>query len=119
MEREKQMRCPQEGGLLAVRTLASRLARRAHLRRFCSDGHPVLAIEESLIEMAVSKLHEFILSSYERDDIPSLRRYVEAAVRVYAAEKAVSYDEDESVRQAIVEEACSFSLDRMLAPAIQ
>jgi len=106
--------CRDAPGLLAVQVFASRLTRRALLRRFCPSDHPVLAIEEDLIEMARSKLQEHILASYPRDDIPGLREAVHAAMRQTAVEKVTGYDEDETVREELVEEVCAEPIDDVL-----
>lgn len=106
-----------ESGLTAVRTFAHRLTRRALLRRFCQSDHPVLAIEEDLVEMAKSKLHESILASFTPEDIPKLRPALEMAVKASAMEKVAGYDEDQNVKDEIVLEVCSVPLDDILTPA--
>jgi hypothetical protein len=100
----------------AARILAHRLTRRAVLKRFCQEGHPVLAIEEDLIEMARSKLHEAVLSVLTSESpvlCEAVRAAVRAAVRRGAAERAAGYEEDQSVRDEIVSEVCLSAMDGM------
>jgi hypothetical protein len=105
-------------GVEAIRLLAGRLARRAHLRKYCSADHQVLEIEEELIEMATSKLRAFILSSFSRDEILLLRQPVEKAIRDFAAQKALSYDDDPSTVDSIAD-ACSAEISPILFQAHQ
>ncbi len=97
---------------------AIRLARRALLRRFCSADHPVLTIEEDLVEMARSKLQEHILSHYLKEDAPGLEGAVRALMRAAAVEKASKFAEDESVRMELVEEVCSEPIGKMLTAEV-
>lgn len=86
----------------AIRTFASRLARRLLLERLCGDGHPVLANENDLVEMASSRLQELMLCHPERAR-SATRAKVEAAVRRTAAERIARSDEDEDVKQEMLD----------------
>ena len=107
--------CRDAPGLQAVRVFTSRLARRAVLRRSCPSGHPVLAIEDDLIEMARSKLQEHMLSSYPEGVVPALREEIRSAMRLIARERVTKYGEDEPLRTELVDEVCSEPMDVLLA----
>lgn len=95
----------------AARILAYRLTRRAVLKRFCQEGHSVLAIEDDLVEMARSKFHEAVLIVKNSKNIPWLCELLKKMILEFASEKAAGYDEDQSVRDEIVSEVCLEALN--------
>jgi len=52
-----------------INTYAMRLARLCYLKHYCSCDSIILKIEENLVEMAASKLQEYILAYYSIDSV--------------------------------------------------
>lgn len=93
------------------RTFANRLARLALLRTKCEDDHPVLAVERDLVEMARSKLQEHVMVRVTGDSRRLFRPLLESWVRSAAMERALAFDEEDSVKEAVLtslrsEESC-------------
>lgn len=44
----------------AIEVCSTRIARKVILKRYCPDGHPVLEVENQLVEMAAAKLIEIV-----------------------------------------------------------
>lgn len=79
-----------------LKTYATRLARKHVLQNVGPSGAKVLETEEQLLEMALSRLREGILSMQERPK----ENVVAAIVRKEASLLIRYYAEDESVRKA-------------------
>ena len=84
-----------------METFSIRLARLAYLRHRCLEGHPVLSTEESLLEMARSKLREHLWSHYSPEELRAARPDLEAQIRRLARLKTISQVGDEEVRESI------------------
>ena len=79
-----------------VRTYGSRIARRAILEKYCPDGHPVLEIENHLIEMAAASLAEAMVKQ------TSSLKDVILAVRKAAIAQIEEFDEEDSVKTSVL-----------------
>lgn len=79
-----------------LKTYAKRLARKHVLQNLGPDGKKVLETEEQLLEMALSRLREELLSKVERPD----EGRVAALVRKEASFLVGRYTEDDGVRDA-------------------
>lgn len=96
-----------------IRTFAMRLARRCSLERICSREHPVMITELHLIEMAKSKLQEYVLIN-----VPYiLPEVLENQIRNVASMEAASYVNDEATRRAVMRAIWREKLDD-LVPAM-
>ena len=102
------------GSLEVLRTYAMRVARRMLLRRCCEEGHPVLAIEEDLVQMARSRLQEFLLASYSPDDLAGVRPAVHQAVQRAASAWIVAADGDQDVKSSLLEQLDGLSEDDLV-----
>lgn len=93
----------------AVRTFALRVARLMIIRQHCQGDHPILSIEEDLVQMARSRLQEYILVSIPRD--AETRLAVSQAV-LEVVSRRIQMDEEDPVRLSrIFEDLQSFPLD--------
>ena len=82
----------------AVRTFGNRYARRMILRRSFGDSHPVLQVENNLVEMARSQLQEVILATLP--NIPETTRgELVRSLRRAASERILASEEDEEVKE--------------------
>lgn len=93
-----------------LKTYATRLARKHVLQKVGPSGLRVLETEEQLLEMALSRLREGLLSMQERleDSV------VAGIVRREAVVLVGHYAEDEGVRMAATTEVESLSDDDIL-----
>jgi hypothetical protein len=66
---------------------ALRLARLCYLRHLCPKDHPVLITELHLVEIAQSKLREYILSNYSLEEIQMLKPSFESEIKQIARNK--------------------------------
>lgn len=90
---------------------AARLARRAILRRYCFGDHPVLMIEEDLVDMARARLQDHVLET-GADRTASAQ-----AVRDAAAARVLASDEEDRVKVTALTEVVSMSAEEIL-PAV-
>lgn len=73
-----------------LQTYSCRLARKIYLQEKCGNCHPVLETEGQLVEMALSKLTEFILSSKIE------RNLIAEAIRIRTEISLLELIDDES-----------------------
>lgn len=104
------------GGVDVLHTYACRVARRLLLKLSCDEEHPVLQIEENLIEMAKSRLQEFLLSAFPEDK-SIVRLSAIIAVKRVAASKIIAADVDKSVKQGLLNQLYAIPMDD-LVPSI-
>ena len=107
---------PELGELDLLQTYASRVARRMLLMRFCGEGHPVLAIEEDLIQMAKSRLQEFLLASFDSDRLDLVRPLLSSVVRKVAYSRIMASDADHEVKESLLEELQDMPMEDLLPP---
>jgi hypothetical protein len=101
------------GGIDVLHTYACRVARRLLLKSSCDEDHPVLAIEEHLIEMAKSRLQEFLLASFPED--PSIMRLSAiVAVKRVAASKIQAADIDLAVKKELLGQLDEMPMDDLI-----
>jgi hypothetical protein len=90
------------------RVYACRLARRLYLQRKCEPGHPVLVIEHQLIEMALSRLAEIMLTT-------KANRYIIAeAIKIRAEMWLRDLIEDTELRNSIIDELLHMTQQEIL-----
>src|SRR5512135_79879 len=89
------------GGIDVLHTYACRVARRLLLKSSCEEDHPVLAIEEDLIEMAKARLQEFLLASFP-DEPSIIRLSAIIAVKRVAASKIQAAEVDQEVKKELL-----------------
>jgi hypothetical protein len=89
------------GGIDVLRTYAYRVARRLLLKSSCEEDHPILAIEENLIEMAKARLQEFLLGSFPEDP-KVVRLSAIIAVKRVAASKIRAADIDQEIKKELL-----------------
>ena len=87
---------------------SSRLARKLYLRRKCEPDHPVLVIECQLVEMALSRLAEIVLSTKANKFI------VAEAIRIRAEVCLRDLVEDPELRDSILFELTSMTHQEIL-----
>ncbi len=118
MESEVTTNDPLRGirGTEVVRVYACRIARRMLLSRNCEADHPVLLIEQDLIQMAQSKLQEFLLASFVDGDQEKVKTRVSDSIRKIAAAKIRSSEEDQDVKDALVHELYLMDSNDLLPP---
>jgi len=104
MQENKARREGAAAGLVGV--YAARLARRAILRRYCQEDHPVLMIEEDLVEMARARLLEHVL--------PEARDSRAAAVIGAASARVRSSEEEDHVKEAALADLSAMSFEQVL-----
>jgi hypothetical protein len=103
------------GGIDELHTYACRIARKLLLMSACEEGHPVLAIEEDLIEMAKAKLQEFLLGAFPDDPtIVSLSAIV--AVKRVAASKIIASDIETAVKRSLLVQLNEMSMEDLMKP---
>ncbi len=118
MESEVTINDPLKGarGVEVVRVYACRIARRMLLSRNCESDHPVLLIEQNLIQMAQSKLQEFLLASFPDGEQDRVKKRVSDSIRRIAANKIRSSEEDQEVKEGLIQELYSMSPNDLLPP---
>ena len=94
-----------------LRVYANRMARRMLLTRFCGDGHPVLEIEENLVQMARSRLQESLLIHF--GDLERIKLKVFFMVRKIARERIRTSDVDLDVKNSLLEELEAMSVEEL------
>ncbi len=102
MELNKSQEFPSIKNSNPLKTFSHRLARLMLLRIRCEADHPVLIVEMELIEMAKSKLQEFIMTQVSKDSIRLLKPILETWIRVAAQERALSFDEDDYIKEQVL-----------------
>ena len=95
-------------------TYACRIARRLLLRCNCEEGHPVLLIEDDLIEMARARFQEFLLMHFPPDDLNLTRLSAIVAVKRVAASKIRAADLDKSTEDHLLEQLSNMPLDDLI-----
>jgi len=93
-----------------LKTYATRLARKHVLESVGSEGRSVLETEQQLLEMALSRLREGLLSMDQKPD----DRVVAGMVRREAAVLVDRFAEDEAIRRAAREGVESLSDEDIL-----
>jgi len=83
----------------------------AFLRRHVEEGHPVIATEAQLIDMARSALQEEILAKH--GSLDAARPHVEAAVRSAMVRAARSLTSDQNGREQLLADVGSEPLDSL------
>jgi hypothetical protein len=101
------------GGIDVLHTYACRVARRLLLRSSCEEDHPVLAIEEDLIEMAKARLQEFLLASFP-DDPTIVRLSAIIAVKRVAASRIRAADIDQIVKRDLLGQLSEMSMEDLI-----
>jgi len=96
------------------RTFANRFARLMFLHHMCESDHPVLVVERELVEMARSKLQEYVLVRVPNERLRVLRPVLEAWVRAVAQEKILSSDEEDGVKESVMTRIQNESLADLL-----
>lgn len=81
----------------AIRTFGKRFARRMILRRSFGESHPVLSIEDDLVEMARSQLQEVILATVPGAE-DGLRDELVISLRRAAADRISDSTEEEDTK---------------------
>lgn len=81
---------------------ATRVARRLLLARSCEADHPVLEVEENLIQMARSRLQEFLMVTFP-GQFEKVRPTVITMIRRMAINKIMDSEEREETKKALVE----------------
>lgn len=81
-----------------LKKYATRLARLCLIRCQCDEGHPVLATELHLVDMARSKLREELLSRSPMDVVQRMREDLEFEIRQTAKEYLCGMVVDAEVR---------------------
>lgn len=100
---------PDFRGVDAVKTFALRVARLLLLRRHCGADHPVLSTEEDLVQMARSRLQEYVLAHVP--EVDEARASVDRAVRELATRKVLLDEEDVDRLDGLLEDLRAFPLD--------
>lgn len=98
----------------ALRVFAQRLARLMYLRRVCEPDHPVLSVENELIEMAKSKLQEYIFVNVPANQTKMYGILIQSWIKSIALERAVSSDEDDSVKERVMEAIMAEDLSKLV-----
>jgi hypothetical protein len=98
-------------------TYACRIARRLLLKSKCEEGHPVLAIEDDLIEMAKARFQEFLLMTFPRDDLSLTRLSAIVAVKRVAASKIRTADIDVETKRKLLDELNDMPMDDLISRA--
>jgi hypothetical protein len=101
------------GGVEELHTYACRIARKLLLQSSCEEGHPVLAIEEDLIEMAKARLQEFLLGAFP-DDPAIVRSSAIVAVKRVAASKIRNSDVDTEVKRSLLQQLQEMSMEDLV-----
>ena len=100
-----------------VNTYAYRVVRRFLLRYNCEEGHPVLDLENSLIEMAKAKLQEFLLITFP-DSLNEIRLNIIAAVKRIIASKVITANIDSKTKRSILMQVNKMPMNDLI-PNIQ
>jgi hypothetical protein len=87
---------------------ASRFARKLYLQRKCEPSHPVLEIENYLVEMALSRLNEIMLATKAN------RFIVTEAIRVRAEMCLRDLVEDQELKNSILNELSQMTHNEIL-----
>ena len=82
----------------AIEVCSVRIARKVILKRYCPDGHPVLEVENHLVEMAAAKLIEIIGAKDFRLEEAALMIRNSAAIKVRGSD-----EEDQAKMLAIMD----------------
>jgi len=94
-------------------TYACRVARRLLLKCNCEEGHPVLAIEDDLIEMAKARFQEFLLISFP-DDLNTTRLSAIVAVKRVAASRIRAADLESDVENRLLNQLNDMPMDDLI-----
>jgi hypothetical protein len=101
------------GSVEELHTYARRIARWLLLKCSCEEGHPILAIEEDLIEMSKARLQEFLLGAFPED--PSIvRQTAIVAVKRVAASRIYAAEVDTEVKQNLLTQLQEMSMDDLI-----
>ncbi len=101
------------GSIDELRTYARRVARWLILRGSCGEGHPILTIEEDLIEMAKARLQEFLLGAFP-DDSSVVRQTAIVAVKRVAASKIIASDQDTEIKKNLLTQLNEMSMEDLI-----
>jgi hypothetical protein len=106
------------GDIEVLHVYACRVARKLLLgQRGLEAGHPVLTIEEDLIEMAKARLQEFLLGSF-REDPAIVRLSAIVAVKRVAASKIIAASDIDNVAKQDLLRQLSFMPMEDLIPQV-
>jgi hypothetical protein len=94
-----------------IHTYACRIARRLLLRLSCEIGHPVLSIEEDLVEMAQSRLQEYLITS---NDPKIAKMSALILIKRIAASKILNADVDIEIKENLLEQINCLSIDDII-----
>lgn len=95
-------------------TFAVRLARLHYLQHHFPNGHPVLDIEEQLVQMAASELREHVLKAAGTGE-RGIRRKLEGRIRKESESRLAALVPDPGTRKRIVRRMRKHSLDRIFS----
>ena len=103
------------GDVEVLHVYACRVARKMLLgQRGLEEGHPVLVIEEALIEMARSRLQEFLLGAF-KEDMTIIRLSTIAAIkRVIASKIITAYDVDMTSKRELLDKLSDMSMEDLI-----
>ncbi len=97
----------------ALAVYARRRARMIFLRRRLEDGHPVLATESQLVDMARSKLMEALLSQHGEAGVLRMRPEIEDSVRFSMRRSAPGLASEGGGREQLLADIESEPLDSL------
>ncbi len=86
----------------ALQTYASRLVRFWMLQKFCHDSHPVLKIEERLVNSAKNSLRSQLESHFTPIEITKIKFTLIRVIKTIASNKIASLDEDDSLKSDLL-----------------
>jgi hypothetical protein len=102
------------GHVPVLKSYADRVARWILLRHWCkSEDDLILAIERDLIEMAKSRLQEFLLSSF-RDNADGALPIIIVAVKRVAAQRIRTSEIDQEVKFSLLRELDNMPMEDLL-----
>lgn len=86
----------------AFQVFTKRLARLMFLKQICEADHPVLSTERSLVEMAKTRLQEYVFIHISNDKIKMYRPLIETWVRAVTLERVMNYNEEDSIKESVM-----------------
>jgi hypothetical protein len=98
----------------ALQTYASRLVRFWMLQKFCHDNHPVLKIEEKLVNSAKVSLQSQLGSHFTHIEIIKIKFTLIRVIKTIAANKIASLDEDDLLKSDLLRTLNASSFDDLI-----